>query len=70
MGKARTNGPAASEVFKLAKRAHPGEVGWNFDGAFVFGADGSPLGRFSLRGDLAYADKLVRQAVATATKGT
>eukprot|EP00962_Isochrysis_galbana_P019446 scaffold5664_cov115-Isochrysis_galbana.AAC.22 len=62
MDKIFTNGPDAAEVYTLAKRAYPGDITWNFDGGFVFGADGQPMGKFSLRGDLAYADRLVRQA--------
>jgi glutathione peroxidase-family protein len=69
MDKALTNGPDAAEVFKYAKRAFPGDITWNFDGGFAFGADGRPIGKFSLRGDLAYADRLVRQAVATTAAG-
>jgi len=70
MDKIFTNGPDAAEVYTLAKRAYPGDITWNFDGGFVFGADGQPMGKFSLRGDLAYADRLVRQAVATTASGT
>ena len=40
--KGRLEGP---EIFELAKRSFPGDVTWNFDGAFVFGADGAPLSR-------------------------
>mmetsp|Transcript_14167 Transcript_14167/g.43407 ORF Transcript_14167/g.43407 Transcript_14167/m.43407 type:complete len:120 (-) Transcript_14167:360-719(-) len=69
MDKVSTNGPKANEVFKIAKISYPGDITWNFDGAFVFGADGSPMGKFSLRGDLAYADRLVRRAVATTAIG-
>jgi len=67
MDKVEVNGPRADPLFELAKRSFPGDVTWNFDGAFVFGADGAPLGRFSLRSaDLSYAESLVRKAVATA----
>jgi glutathione peroxidase-family protein len=69
MEKVLTNGADAAEVFKLAKRAYPGDITWNFDGGFVFGASGQPMGKFSLRGDLAYADRLIRQAVATTAGG-
>ena len=49
MSKTKVKGPEAHSVFQFAKTAYPGEIGWNFDGAYLFDGKGAPRGKFSLR---------------------
>jgi len=49
MSKVSVNGAAADPVWKMAKAAFPGDIGWNFAGIFVFDKQGVPIGRFSAK---------------------
>jgi len=49
MDKVQVNGDGAHPVWKLAKEAFPGDIGWNFAGIFVFDKDGGCVGRFSAK---------------------
>ena len=46
MEKTHVNGPSADPVWRMAKSAFPGDIGWNFHGIFLFDAEGAPKGRF------------------------
>ena len=46
MQKVKTNGPQTDAAWKLAKAAFGGDIGWNFDGIFLFDAAGTPVGRY------------------------
>ena len=49
MAKTNVKGPHCHPVVGLGKSAFPGEIGWNFDGIFVFDKDGKPCMRGSIR---------------------
>ena len=65
MSKVKLNGPETAEVFQYAKKIYPGDIGWNFDGGYLFNPDGSGRAKFSLRGDanIGYAELQIRQAL-------
>lgn len=63
MAKVDVNGPHEDPVFSFAKTVFPGEIGWNFDGLFIFDAAGQPVGRFH-RGSLFVADSTLRALLA------
>ena len=56
------NGPDAHPIWKHAKQAFPGEVGWNFDGIFLFDASGFPKGRYTA-GQLVEVDDALKSLV-------
>ena len=61
MSKVEINGPATAPLWSYAKRVNRiDNIGWNFDGIFVFDADGQPQGRYH-RGDLTGADATLRR---------
>ena len=49
MAKTTVKGNGCHPVFALGKAAFPGEIGWNFDGIFVFDKEGAPCLRASIR---------------------
>lgn len=62
MSKVHVNGPDAHPIWKHAKQAFPGEVGWNFDGIFLFDASGFPKGRYTA-GQLVEVDDALKSLV-------
>ena len=48
MSKVEINGPATAPLWSYAKRVNRiDNIGWNFDGIFVFDTSGEPAGRFN-----------------------
>ena len=47
MDKVKVNGEVADEVWKLAQANFPGDIGWNFDGIFLWDASGKAVGRYT-----------------------
>ena len=62
MEKTKVNGPDADPLWKRVKDQYPGDVGWNFDGIFLFDARGRPMGRYSA-GELNAVGKRLVQLV-------
>ena len=61
MSKVEINGPATAPLWSYAKRVNRiDNIGWNFDGIFVFDGDGHAQGRYH-RGDLPGADAALRR---------
>lgn len=44
--RSEVNGPSAHPIMALGLSKFPGEIGWNFDGVFVFDKEGKPSARF------------------------
>jgi len=65
MQKVNVNGPSADDAWKVAKEAFPGDVGWNFEGIFVFDREGMPVGRYT-SGQLTDIDKKLAELVPAA----
>ena len=49
MAKVNVNGDATDPVWRLAKSAFPGDIGWNFAGIFLFDKQGKPVARYSAK---------------------
>lgn len=51
MAKVKVNGPSADPIWKLAKAGvgSKADIGWNFDGVFLFDKAGTPVDRSSVR---------------------
>jgi glutathione peroxidase-family protein len=49
MQKVKVNGPVADKAWQVAKAAFPGDIGWNFEGIFIFDRAGVPVARYTSR---------------------
>jgi glutathione peroxidase-family protein len=49
MAKTTVKGAGCHPIIALGKSVFPGEIGWNFDGIFVFDKEGKPCLRRSIR---------------------
>jgi len=63
MSKVAINGPDAAPLWEYAKRVNQVEnIGWNFDGIFIFDQRGAPQGRYH-RGALPNADATLKRVL-------